>query len=217
MIRIENISKGNANEALVGVSTKYGRTTNQPLMIKLSPGSFIDMPRLSFHQFHYAVKEHIAEYVAHAILRVLELSSSHKYQDKGNKSQYTNDYIIATPDELALSHALEVAVDLDAAMNFHYSSQMWHTASTAAIAVVAPTNLATLLLWIAAAQTAYTAHRTSAAAHPFIDTNNVLALGAPANLAQAVLALRELHGAYESHRVWITNSVELDIPGVLAY
>jgi len=218
MLRIINISKGKSTETRVGITSKFGRASSSKLVFNLGPGDYIDMPRHTFSNMHSSVKDHVAEYVSSGILSVQELNSTHKYVDTGSSLQYDYDYLINTgSDSLILSHALDVAEDMHSAMNFHYGNMGVHNATTAAISGSAPTDEATLLSWVASAQTAYTAHRPDATAHPYIDSENTLSSGAPSTLLQAVSAMQELHRAFSNHITWIVSSVSVDIPGILTY
>ena len=103
-------------------------------------------------------------------------------------------------------------------MNDHFNDVGVHNAVVGAIAGAAPTSLATLLVWIGLAQTAYeTNHRGSVVAHLNADAINVLAPIGAVSLATAITALQELHRAYHSHKLWYVGNSRLDVPAIATY
>lgn len=220
MLQIRNISIGKPSETRVAERTNWGAGTAAfPLFFDLSPGQTLEVPQTSVHAWDPGVKQWLAEYMAHNILAVYEVTTSHLYQDKGNDPVYSVDHLIdAKFDPLATTHAIEIATTLHTAMNDHFENTRAHNAATTLIGAAVPTDLATLITWITEAQTRYdTDHRPAIAAHPVIDLVNTLALGAPATLAQCIAALRELYIAYDNHKTWFVGGTELDIEAVLAY
>lgn len=220
MIRIINDSRGQANEARVTFRTNWSAGTAAfPIMIDLGPGEKMEMPKSSFDYLDPGVKQFVAEYMAQGLLRVLSVDSVHFYQDKNSDPEYGLDYLIDhSLAPLALTHAINMATSLNEVMDRHFTSLAVHDAATAAVAGNLPTDLATLLVWVGNAQTAYTTHRTDLVAHTAADTTNTLAPIAAVDLETAIDALREIYTAFTSHKTWLTGTAtELDIKAVLDY
>jgi hypothetical protein len=221
MIRILNDTKGQSNEARVAFRTNWSAGTAAfPIQVDLIPGAHIDIPRTSFDYLDPGVKQFIAEYMAQGIIRVLDIDTAHRYMDKNHNPEYDLDYLIGAEfGDLALTHAINMATSLNTEMDRHFLSLAVHDAATAAVAGNLPTNLATLLVWIGNAQTAYdTNHRPSLVAHAGLDTTNTLAPVAAVDLATAISALQELFTAFQSHKTWLLPTAnELDIEAVLTF
>jgi len=219
MIQFRNISKGRPNQARISTRTGFQDSGGaMPNYIDLAPGEELIVPRRSLADWLSGAKQHLAEFMAHGLLKVYEIPSVHLYQDKGHNAEYDLDYLIdAKFGDLALTHANNMATSLNTEMQLHFSDIAVHNAAAGALSAAAPTNLATLILWITDAQTEYPIHRASAAAHPNVDTTNTLALGAPADLATCIAALRELWTAYHSHKTWHLPGVEMDVVTMLAF
>jgi len=147
----------------------------------------------------------------------------HKWQDKAHNNQYDYDYLVRAPNAnpaLILTKALNVAGSFHEELNAHFADVGVHHAAVPAAGIVgnAPTDLATLLVWIGLAQTAYeTNHRASLVAHPFADGVNTLTPVVAADLDTSVQALQELHRAYHEHKRWYTGNARLDVPGIATY
>jgi len=216
MIQIRNISRTTGLNRGASINTKFGGEAGYPLRLDLTPGEHIEFPQQNMVDWHPAVKQFLAEYVANGILKVYTLEAAHRYKDKGNNPIYDYDHLIDGP-ALALTHALEMADTLHTQMNFHMADLAVHDSAVGAIAGVAPTTLATLLVWLAAAEVAYnTNHRVSALAHNHPDAENAF-VSAAVTLATAVTDLRSLYSAYQSHKGWFTTAVELDVPAILTF
>jgi hypothetical protein len=218
MIQIRNITRGTSTERRVAISTKSQSTLGFPRLLDLTPGATITIAKQNLRDYAPAVKQEIADFVAHGFLQVVACNSSHLYQDRGNACDYSYDYLLPAAQALALEHALQVAVSLDTCINTHVQSTAFHNAATAVIGVAVPTDLASLLLWIAGAQTAYeTVHRPSFAAHPFVDAVNTLAPVAAVDLASAIQALQEIYRAFDGHRTWLVGSSTLSVPTIMTF
>lgn len=221
MIRIFNDTKGQANEARVAFRTNWSAGTAAfPIQVDLSPGEKIEFPKTSFDYLDPGVKQFIAEYMAQGVLRVLVVDPIHHYMDKNHNPEYDLDYLIdAKFGDLALSHAINMATSLNTEMDRHFQSLATHNAATAVVAGNLPTDLASLLVWIGNAQTAYdTNHRQSLVAHDGLDGTNALVPVAAADLDTAIQALQELLTAFQSHKTWLLPTArELDIDAVLTF
>lgn len=221
MIRIVNDSRGQANAARVAFRTNWSAGTAAfPIQVDLGPGEKLELPKNSFDYLDPGVKQFVAEYMAHGLLRVFAVDSIHFYQDKNSDPEYDLDYLIDhSLAPLALTHAINMATSLDAGMNRHFTNLAVHGTATAAIAGNPPTDLATLLVWIGNAQAAYPTHRTSlGGAHSALDTTNTLAPVAAVDLETAITALREMYTTFTSHKTWLNGTAtELDIKSVLDY
>ena len=218
MIKILNITKGTTTERHVAISTKSQGIVGFPRLLDLLPGAEVMIAKQNLHDYAPAVKQELANFVAAGMLQVYDCNSSHLYVDKGHNCDYAYDYLLPGVQPLALDHALQVAVSLDTAINGHVQSTNVHNDVTAVIGVAVPTDLATLLLWIAGAQTCYeTVHRIDAVAHPFIDAVNTLVPVVAINLVTAVQALQELHRAFTSHKTWVVGAGTLSVPTIMTY
>lgn len=219
MIQISNVTKGTTKPRGMTFGTSFSGTKGYPLYVALMPGESITIHEQNVHDWHPAVKQYLAEFMAHGIAKVYDLNSTHLYQDKGNECDYAFDYLLPAGQALALEHALEVATSLDTVMNMHFANLAVHNAVTAVIGAALPTDLATLLVWIATAQPAYDVnHRPSGAAHPNIDVDNALAPIVAVDLATAIQALQELYSHYHAHKTWLVQTAnELDAATILAF
>lgn len=219
MIRIRNISKGRPNEARVAMRTNWGAGTAAfPILVNLGPDEQMDVPAQSVNDWDPGVKEWLAEYVAHGLLKVYTIESKHDYQDKGHNAIYDLDYLIeAKLGPLAESHALAMAVTLNEEIELHHLDIAVHGGVVGNITAAVPTDLATLVTWIGDAQTQYALHIASAVAHKTADTDNVLTPVVATTWPTCIAALQELHRAYHSHKTWLTTAVEMDITTLLAY
>jgi len=218
MLEIRNITRGTTTEREIAFTTRSSGYVGYPNYVDLLPGATLVLAKQNLRDWQPGVKQELAQYVAHGFLEVTALDSSHLFEDLGHNCDFGYDDILPATDGLALTRALEVAVSLDTAINGHVASTAVHNAATAAIAVAAPTDLASLLLWIAAAQTAYdTTHRPSVAAHPHVDANNIFVPVVAADLATAIAALRELITAYTAHKTWYVGTAKLDVPTIMTY
>ena len=217
MIQIRNITHGMGPRRGASINTKFGGEAGYPLRLDLAPGEHVEFPQQNLTDFHPAVKQYLAEYVANGILKVYTLEAAHRYQDKGNNPFHDYDHLIDAPVALALIHALEMAGTLHVQMNFHMAGMGVHDAAIGAIAGNAPGDLAALLVWLAAAEVAYnTNHRVSALAHNHPDGENAF-VSAAVNLPTAITDLRNLYSAYQAHKRWFANSLELDVPAILTF
>ena len=217
MIQIRNITRDTGLNRTISINTKFGGEAAYPLRIDLAPGDHVEIPQQNVIDWHTSIKQFLGEYVASGILKMYTIDSAHLYQDKGNNPIYDYDHLIDAPATLALTHALEMASTLHTQMNYHMAGVAVHNGAVGAIAGVAPTDLATLLVWLAAAEVAYnTNHRVSALAHDHPDTENAF-VSAAVGLPTAVTDLRNLYSAYQSHKGWFTTAVELDVPAILTY
>lgn len=219
MIQIHNVTKGTTKPRGMTFGTSFHGTKGYPLHVTLMPGENITIHNLHLHEWHPAVKQYLTEYVAHGIAKVYSLNSTHVYQDKGNDCDYALDYLLPAAQALALEHALQVAVSLHTVMNAHFTNLAVHNAATAVIAAAVPTTLATLLVWIAAAQTAYdTVHRPDIPAHPHIEAVNALVPVVAIDLPTSIQALQELYTRYHAHKEWLDQTAtELTADAILAF
>ena len=219
MIQISNVTKGTTQPRGLSFGTKFAGTSGYALYISLMPGESITVHNQNMHDWHPAVKQYLVEYVVHGIAKVYNLNSTHRYQDKGNACDYAYDYLLPAAQPLALEHALTVAVSLNTVMDTHFVNLAVHDAATAVIGVAVPTTLATLLVWIAAAQTALDVnHRLSVLAHPNLDIVNVLVPVVAIDLPTAIQALQEIHTCYHAHKEWLlAAATELHADAILAF
>ncbi len=219
MIRIRNISKGRPDEARIAMRTNWGAGTAAfPVLVDLGPGVEVDIPAQALNDWDPGVKQWLAEYVAQGMVKVYNIESKHDYQDRGHNAIYDLDYLIdAKFGPLAQEHALAMAGTLNTEMELHHLDIAVHGSVVGNITVAAPTNLATMLLWIADAQTEYALHIASGVAHTTADTDNTLVPVVASNWPTSIAALQELHRAYHSHKTWLTNAVEMNVTTLLAY
>lgn len=221
MIQIINISKGRPNQAKVALRTNWGAGTAAfPIRIELAPGEQLEVPAQALNDWDPGVKQWLAEYVVHGLLKVYTIASVHLYQDKDHTAIYDLDYLIdAKFDPLALNHAIGMATTLNTEMQLHFDSVAVHGSAVGSITAAVPSNLATLLTWTADAQTQYAAHIASAVAHTIADTWNTITPGAAVDLATAISVLRELYTAYHSHKEWLNpaSRTEMSVATLLAY
>lgn len=219
MIQIRNVTAGTSNPVGMALGTKYASTPGYPAYIKLMPGQHIIFHDQALRDWHPVIKQHLVEYMAHGVVKVYAMDSTHIYQDKGSASQYDISAILNADQQHALEAALLVAVDLHAVMNRHFTNLAVHNAVTAEIAAPVPTDLASLLVWLVAAQTAYDGvHRPAVGAHPNLDIVNTPTTVVPINITTAVAALRELYTLYHNHKSWLIQTAnELDATAVLTF
>jgi len=218
MLQFRNVTRGTTNERKVVINTKFSGSSGYPMYFTLVPGAHIEVPKQYVIDWHESVKQNIAEYMMHGIIRVYDLNASHLYLDKGNVCDYPYDYLLPAAQGLALEHAMQVADSLNTAINAHIFSLAVHNAAAGAvIAAAVPTDLATLLVWLAAAQITYPAHIADGAAHPNVDIVNVLAPVVAIDLPTAVEALQELHRAYAGHKLWVVGTAEVAASTIAAY
>jgi hypothetical protein len=188
--------------------------------LALEPTQQFVLPRLALKDWHSSSKQALAEYVAQGVLEVAEVNSSHLYQDKGNNLAYAVDSLgVGTPAQI-LANTLLFAADYQTKVGAHVASLAVHTAATLGFVGAVPTDLPSLIIWLAAARLVYeTNHRPSGAAHPFIDIVNTSALVPPVDLATSVQEMRNLAVAYNGHKTWWLESTAsvLNIPAILTY
>lgn len=218
MLQFRNVTRGTTNERKVVINTKFSGSSGYPMYFTLAPGAHIEVPKQYVIDWHESVKQNIAEYMMHGIIRVYDLNASHLYQDKGNACDYAYDYLLPAAQGLALEHALQVAVSFNAVINQHLASLAVHTTAAAFLITAAiPTDLATLLVWIADAQTQYAAHVADAAAHPNVDIVNVLVPVVAGDLPTSIAALQEIYKAYAAHKMWVVGTAEVAANTIAAY
>lgn len=217
MIQVTNITTGYR----FGISTKSNAgSIGVPGLLDLEPGGSTFFPRRALHDFSAYVKEQLAELVANGIVRVYEVDSVHLYQDKDHALAYDNDDLVLAPAPDALATALLAAADFTVKYNQHVTDLVFHTAPTAAIGAANPTDLPSLLIWLAAVQPIYAAHIAAAAAHPTVDTwSTLLPAIVPVGLPTAVTAMQQLIRMYGHHKTCIdlASAALLDIPAIMTY
>lgn len=223
MITIHNISKGQQFQQTAALRTGHTDSGSaMPMYLAIEPGEFVKVPNQSLVDWLAGTKQRLAEYMVEGILTVSTMNSTHIYQDKDHNCLYGLDYLVdAKFGELAQDHAIAVAGSLHTELNGHFNSIVHHNDVVGAIGGAAPTDLATLIVWIGTAQTQYAAHRLSVggapAAHPFADIVNTLTPVVAADWPTCIQALQELHRAYHSHKEWTLATTQISANAVLAY
>jgi len=205
MLQIRNIG-----DYFISFSTSYTGAQGRPLYIKLKSGEVAFIMQEELRNWPSGVKQNVADYVQKGQLLVNEAICVHVVNDEGH-----------IPTEFAAfdePSAISTMMGFVEAYNEHVLSEAVHTAQDAGnmITGATPTDLATLLLYITAAQGQFNAH-IAAGVHPNADVLNAVST-LHTDLPTAIAAIKEFYGRFSGHKKQFSAGGPILNPGaIIAY
>ncbi len=205
MLQIQNIG-----EYFISMSTSYMGGQGRPLYIKLRSGTVTFIQQAELSNWPGGAKQNLADYVQKGQLRVNEAVCVHNVVDEGHTLPPQGAF-----DEASAITSILAFADV---YNAHVLNDSIHTAKDPGNAILgpAPTDVATLLVYITAAQGKFNAH-IAAGVHPNADILNAVS-AAHIDLPTAIDAIKEFYGRFDGHKKQLSAGGPVLSPGaIIAY
>jgi hypothetical protein len=222
MLKIRNVA-----DFPVMVSTSYMGGQGRPIYVKIPPGGHRLIGQEAVKKWPNGAKENLAESMQMGHLLVNEVTAVHSPKDDGH---VLPEFIACNLGSAILNAAgqrwdgvsplppppkIKGFVDV---YNEHVLNAAVHTApGTNVVTAAAPTDLATLIVYLTAVKAAFDAHLAAAPPHATADGKNVLG-AAPTDLPTCIAFITQLYQKFNAHKnEYSANGAFLTPDAVIAY
>jgi hypothetical protein len=216
MLKITNVA-----DFPVMVSTSYMGGQGRPIFVKVKPGAFRLVGQEAVKKWPNGAKENLAESMQMGHLLIQEVTAVHSPKDDGHLPP---PFIACTLGSAILNAAGEWSTTTGKtdgwvdAYNAHVKNSAVHTAiGTDVVTAARPTDLPTLVAYLATIKSAFDAHIATTPLHATADGKNTLG-AAPTDLPTCIAFIRQLYNKFAAHKKEYSVSGSFLTPdAVIAY